>query len=148
MVNKKYFKSKPISIPLQKLNIIRDYKEVIVKINKKRGINIDISLQPTEFSPIYTLKVVYKSLNKHPKVFLLESELKTRDNEKIPHNYGYKNINGYRYLELCLYYPGEWNSRMLISDTIIPWASEWLYFYEIWLLSGVWTGGGIHNNRM
>ena len=45
---------------------------------------------------------------------------------------------------LCLHFPGEWDPRMLISETIIPWASEWLYFHELWLATGEWHGGG-HN---
>jgi hypothetical protein len=31
---------------------------------------------------------------------------------------------------------------MPIADTIIPWTSEWLFFYELWLASGEWHGGG------
>ena len=33
---------------------------------------------------------------------------------------------------------------MNIAETIIPWASEWLLHYEIWLATGEWQGGGIH----
>ena len=32
----------------------------------------------------------------------------------------------------------------LISNTIIPWTIEWLYFYELWLATGEWLGGGEH----
>lgn len=31
---------------------------------------------------------------------------------------------------------------MLIADTIVPWASEWLLHYEYWLSTGTWHGGG------
>jgi len=31
---------------------------------------------------------------------------------------------------------------MAIADTIIAWASEWLFFYELWLATGEWHGGG------
>jgi hypothetical protein len=31
---------------------------------------------------------------------------------------------------------------MLIVDTTIPWTSEWLINYEIWLPTGDWHGGG------
>lgn len=43
---------------------------------------------------------------------------------------------------LCLFDPdaGEWNNTMLIADRIVPWASEWLHYYEIWHLTGVWHG--------
>lgn len=48
---------------------------------------------------------------------------------------------------LCLYYPkdNEWDRYMFLGDTILPWAIEWLYHYEIWVINGgKWTGGGIH----
>lgn len=37
---------------------------------------------------------------------------------------------------------GEWNSTMLISRTIIHWAVQWLVYYEEWVYSGLWYGGG------
>lgn len=30
----------------------------------------------------------------------------------------------------------------LISDTIIPWVADWLLYYELWLATGEWLGGG------
>ena len=47
---------------------------------------------------------------------------------------------------LCLYDPmrAEWNFNYAISDTIIPWAADWLACYEGWLATGEWTGGGRH----
>ena len=44
--------------------------------------------------------------------------------------------------KLCLHLPGEWSPKMYISHTTIPWTSEWLFYYEIWLISGSWDGGG------
>lgn len=43
---------------------------------------------------------------------------------------------------LCLFDPAasEWDNTMLIADRIVPWASEWLYYYEVWHLDGVWRG--------
>ncbi|ACX76279.1 hypothetical protein Fisuc_2696 [Fibrobacter succinogenes subsp. succinogenes S85] len=50
---------------------------------------------------------------------------------------------------LCLYHPKKrpWDRSMLLSETVIPWAIEWLYFYEIWLCTGQWLGGGEHPVR-
>ncbi|MEW2483382.1 hypothetical protein AB0876_27745 [Mycobacterium sp. NPDC049093] len=28
-------------------------------------------------------------------------------------------------------------------DTIIPWASEWLFFYEVWKATAIWMGDDI-----
>lgn len=43
---------------------------------------------------------------------------------------------------LCLFDPstGEWTDRQLIADTTIPWTSEWLHHYELWHVTGVWSG--------
>ncbi|MEZ2410402.1 hypothetical protein AB6806_26745 [Bosea sp. RCC_152_1] len=45
---------------------------------------------------------------------------------------------------LCLYDPRtqEWSPARAMAETIIPWAMEWLFFYEAWLLTGEWHGGG------
>ena len=44
--------------------------------------------------------------------------------------------------ELCLCYPRQFNPRILIAKTIIPWASEWLLHFEFFLITGAWHGGG------
>jgi hypothetical protein len=61
-------------------------------------------------------------------------QLDGRPGESLPHVY--------REGTLCLYRKGEWSSAMLIANSIVPWASEWLLFYEIWLATGEWHGGG------
>jgi len=33
-----------------------------------------------------------------------------------------------------------------MGRTILPWTSLWLHFYEIWLVTGVWHGGGEHSD--
>ena len=45
----------------------------------------------------------------------------------------------------CLFYPAgrEWRSDMKIATSIVPWLSLWLYYYEVWLATGEWEGGGI-----
>jgi hypothetical protein len=34
-----------------------------------------------------------------------------------------------------------------VADYIIPWISCWLYFYEVWLATGTWIGGGTHPEK-
>lgn len=38
----------------------------------------------------------------------------------------------------------DWKPHQLYSSTYIPWAMEWIVFFEIWCITGVWSGGGIH----
>ncbi|MEZ5962170.1 MAG: hypothetical protein R3C30_17355, partial [Hyphomonadaceae bacterium] len=46
---------------------------------------------------------------------------------------------------LCLFDPDGkgWKPTMWIADTTVPWASRWLYYYELWHFDGVWRGGGV-----
>ena len=44
--------------------------------------------------------------------------------------------------DLCLYLPGQWKESMLLADTILPWTSQWLLYYELWLITGHWMGSG------
>ncbi len=47
---------------------------------------------------------------------------------------------------LCLthYESDKWNSSIMLTESYIPWAIEWTEFYELWLLTGIWYGGGVH----
>lgn len=97
------------------------------------------NITPSPLSTTYQLKLIYK-IGDSPKVFVLHPKLCIPEGFKLPHVYSEQKN------QLCLYYPDgkEWNSKKLVSKTIIPWASEWLYHYEIWLATGIWNGGGIH----
>ena len=86
----------------------------------------------------------YKNYNHEKflkKIKSIEKDLKIASNRtKLPHVYNSKQQ------QLCLFSPSkkEWNGFTYIVDTVIPWASEWLYYYELWLPEGQWYGGG-HN---
>ena len=69
---------------------------------------------------------------------MLKPELIAPEGKGLPHTYHGK--------RLCLYYPGidDWRGDMLLSKIIIPWISEWLLHYEIWLVTEKWYGGGKH----
>lgn len=47
---------------------------------------------------------------------------------------------------LCLYLPGtrEWQPWMRLDQTVVPWTSLWLFYFEDWLESDEWKGGGMH----
>jgi hypothetical protein len=95
-------------------------------------------LKPTEMSATYTVQISYSLNMAQPEVIILSPKLKRRGDEKIPHIYpGTK---------LCLFRPRkkEWTKEMFIAETIVPWTSLWLYYYEMWHATGVWLGGGEH----
>lgn len=94
---------------------------------------------PSPLSKSYQLRIVYE-IGLSPKIFVSQPVLFIPSNVKLPHVYSSEKK------QLCLFYPDgkEWNSKKLIAKTIIPWACEWLYHYEIWAATGIWNGGGIH----
>jgi hypothetical protein len=78
-----------------------------------------------------------------PRVHLIEPALEPRPDCRfidIPHLMFDRNAP--KNSALCLFDPdaGEWNDTMLIADTIIPWAAEWLHDYECWHAFGEWRG--------
>ncbi len=89
------------------------------------------TLRPDGRSPEYRVKLEYR-LGTAPKVWVLNPEI----DKAAPHRYDD--------LSLCLYYPrhGEWNPGMFLAETIVPWAAQWLFFYEAWLVDpdGRWLG--------
>ena len=48
--------------------------------------------------------------------------------------------------KLCLYRPKyrEWNPTQHLAKTIVPWLYLWLFYFEEWLVSNDWKGGGEH----
>lgn len=97
---------------------------------------------PTSLSDTYRLKMVYDEPF-IPQVYVVSPKplVLAKGADKLPHTYDTKRQR------LCLFKPhcGEWNSSMLIADTIVHWAIEWLYYYENWVYTGKWLGGG-HGN--
>jgi hypothetical protein len=136
----KYFGKKAINLGNQVLGMKKYFPAF--ECNWKGGVVIWTgTIRPSAISESYKIKICY-SLNKVPRVWVISPELvKGPNGEKIPHIYS-KN-------ELCLYYPKywEWNKNMVIAETILPWSSLWLYYYELWHATGQWLGGGIHPRR-
>jgi hypothetical protein len=81
-----------------------------------------------------------------PYVILQDPPLKPREGgtfEQIPHLMFYSEhpeLSG-----LCLFDPEgrEWSNKLLIADTTTRWAAEWLMYYELWHVDGIWRGGGV-----
>jgi hypothetical protein len=94
---------------------------------------------PSIISEIYQIKITYEFLCR-PRIAILQPSLERAEGQtKLPHVY-----NGQD--DICVHRPEEWNSRLFIADTIMPWISQWLYFYEVWAQTGAWMGKGTHPN--
>lgn len=126
----------PIPMPVQMARLKAAYPNSQATL--KRDVLCWIAdLTPTTLSRTYRVKLEMHKDGK-PEVRLVHPTLQTRDGERCPHLYP----GGV----LCLYLPGafEWTKEMQLVETVVPWISEWLAHYEVWLTTGVWTGGGVH----
>ncbi len=92
------------------------------------------TLQPSVTSNTYTISLEYV-VPERPRVRVVRPDLTLASGrEKLPHVF--------RGNDLCLHVRGEWRPDLKISEHIIPWISFWLEFYETWLVTGEWLGGG------
>lgn len=143
MANKKKHRpmhNSPINLTVQKLSLQNLYPESTCYVHK----NVLIwkgDIKPGPFSKTYPVELNYK-LNERPHVEVYGDNLQKLDSPSFPHHYNLDMKN--KRVEMCLYYKRDFTAQMLLSETVIPWAAEWLYFYESWLITGEWSGGGIH----
>jgi len=96
--------------------------------------------QPTPISRAYQIQIRYR-LEESPKIFVISPNLlDLAGRREIPHLYDQAQQ------KLCLYLPstGEWSATKWLVDTIIPWVNLWLYYFEDWLQTNEWHGGGEH----
>lgn len=96
--------------------------------------------QPTPLSRRYRIRLTY-ARGGTPVIVVLEPDLlELSDGRRPPHIYSVGPP-----VKLCLYLPGrEWSSKQFLATTIVPWVYLWLFFFEHWLLTGEWCGGGEH----
>lgn len=64
----------------------------------------------------------------------------------IPHIYRSRTCSYSESTCLCLYRLkyGDWSPQMLLAHTVVPWVDLWLLYFEEWLITNEWKGGGEH----
>lgn len=95
---------------------------------------------PTPLSRLYIIRLSYR-VEKSPQVIVEKPALcSLAGDRRLPHVYEQEPAR------LCLYLPraGEWQPWMRIDQTIVPWTAVWLFYFEEWLESNEWKGGGVH----
>ncbi|MBS7327126.1 MAG: hypothetical protein KIG68_00015 [Oxalobacter sp.] len=131
------------NIPLAKqahyLRLIYPESKCFTRFNKLTWFG---KIKPSPISRIYKIKISCDGF-KRPKVILYGDNLRGIEKADFPHKF---NVNLEKSeVELCLHMFHEFSHKKhLIADTIVLWTQEWLFFYEIWLETGEWLGGG-HN---
>lgn len=132
-------KEKNLSLGEQSYSLVHQFPQFEASLSDQ-VVTWEGTLQPQPLSPEYLIKIEYR-LQGPPKVWVMSPQLKSYKNKPIPHMYGQDT--------LCLFYPKirEWKRSMWIYKTTIPWTSLWLIYYEIWLVTGEWLGGGIEHDN-
>lgn len=132
----------PIPLAKQLAALKASYPEAKGVI-KKRNLFWDGKLSPTPLLREYCVHIKY-SLEQGLETWVIGDSLQRLDDPDFPHHY--EICEKEKMVKICLYLPGtgEWSRNKVIANTIVPWAIEWLFFYEIWLSTGEWRGGGQH----
>jgi len=131
--SKLYFSKPSLTIAVQAANLKRMFPDSQVNLNHGVGLTWVGQLQPTPLSEKYTVQIKYR-INKRPQVTVVEPKLQARNGDRLPHVFTGNELCLFRYA----YY--EWDATKIIADTIVPWASLWLFHYEIWRATGIWCG--------
>ena len=139
MANKKYFNSRKISLASQAIYLRNEYPESRWLLHCGELIWWG-DIRPTPLSRIYKIRIECHGLQRRPRVILYGDHIEGIDRRDFPHHFEIDREKPE--VVLCLHMPYEFDYRCWIADTIIPWTQEWLYFYEIWLATGEWCGGG------
>ena len=100
----------------------------------------DFAATPSPLGRTYEVHIRYQQTGT-PEVTVRSPNLNAlAEGRDLPHVYSWKPVR------LCLYDPGsgEWSPEKSIADTIVPWVYLWLFYFEDWLFSNEWQGGGRH----
>lgn len=109
--------------------------------HNKGKLTWEARLTPTEGCETYELRLTW-SRGRFPEVWARAGALeRCEDLGSIPHQFGFDDKS--KSVKLCLQ-RRDWDSGQLIADTYVSWAMEWLVFFELWLATGEWLGGGEH----
>lgn len=135
---KSNFRTRDKTIAEQVSSMRCKYPHFTTDFTSHSSMKITGVLQPTSRSDAYEFMLKYNLVDS-PKIKIVSPVLMKNDKgEEAPHLYPNE--------ILCLYHPKyrEFNRTDYLCDTIIPWTSLWLYYYELWHLTGEWLGGGVH----
>jgi hypothetical protein len=130
----RYISGKGKSLLQQKLEIEKKFPIFICSVHKNKLI-CKGEIKSTLFAKDYII-LIEKKEKKSPKVFILKPEIVKK--HVYPDNslcfYSYKNF--------------KWSDNFYISDYHIPWTAAWIYFYEAWLITGIWFADEVeHGNK-
>lgn len=107
-----------------------------------RELRFEFNVAPTPLSRMYRC-LLKLTVARPPELLVLDPNPRVlAGGRPLPHVYPHKGLG----TKLCLWLPKahEWSAYMRLSETYLPWAAEWLDYFEEWLATDVWAGGGEH----
>ena len=128
-----YFSKPSLTIAVQAAHLKRAFPDSQVSLGHNVSLTWIGHLQPTPLSDRYMVKIKYR-LNDRPQVIVIEPQLQSRNGDPPPHVFKGNDLCLFRYAYL------EWDGTKSVANTILPWASLWLFHYEIWRVTGIWCG--------
>jgi hypothetical protein len=137
--NKRVFKRAELTQAQQLLFMRWKFPQLIASVRRQRSIVWEGPWRPSELGDVYTVRISYTQ-GLRPRIAVVQPTLALAAGKKeLPHIYSGQE-------DICIHRPEEWHKGMVIADTIMPWLSQWLYFFEIWAITGKWFGKGTHPN--
>lgn len=121
-----------MNIALQALWLRRTFPDSTVSLTARR-LTWTARVQPLPSSRDYTLQLIADH-GSTPSIYITDPPLQPDANGRLPHVYS----DG----SLCVARPGDWKRHLLFIETFVPWALEWLVYYELWRATGIWLGDG------
>ena len=100
----------------------------------------DMQIRPSPLGRLYDVRIRYRR-GDTPEVVVVSPDLnELAEGRYLPHVYSTNPVR------LCVYDPKaeEWSPSASIANTIVPWIYLWLFYFEEWLVSDEWKGGGRH----
>lgn len=134
---------RPVSLVLQVAHLRRYWPALNASI--RRGVlRAEGLVTPSPLSAPYLISLTY-ALDRQPQVRVVEPRIvSVRGDDPVPHVYDRSGDP-----RPCLFFPDgrEWHVGRNLATTVVPWLLLWLTFYEIWLATGVWLGGGFERSK-
>ncbi len=99
------------------------------RVTRAGGVEWKGALQPTPESHAYDVVILHEP-DRMPVVCVERPSIRKDAWHRYPDG------------SLCLYWPKEWrwSPRESLAETIVPWTAFWLYYYELWCVTGEWLG--------
>jgi hypothetical protein len=118
------------------------FPEARVQLLQGRELRFTFSISPTVFSRQYHCMLLLTPA-RSPQMLVMKPDLRAlAKGRPLPHIYQHDGSG----TKLCLWLPrkNEWLPQMRLLQTYVAWTGEWLNYFEEWLATGEWAGGGEH----